>query len=44
MGAGWADGSPYGVADSGCRVILVAFKFDCIFYVGSLREGWLGGG
>ena len=41
MGGGWADGSPYGVVDSECCVMLVAFKFDCAFYVSSLREGGL---
>ena len=28
MEGGWADGSPYGVVYSGCRVMLVAFEFD----------------
>ena len=30
MRGGWADGSPYSVVDSGCRVMLVAFEFDGI--------------
>ena len=44
MEGGWADGSPYGVVDSGCRVMLVAFEFDGVFYVSnrSMRR-WLRG-
>ena len=30
--------------DSGCRVMLVAFEFDGVFYVSNLWEGGLGGG
>ena len=41
-GEGWAEGSPYGVVDSVCSVMLVAFEFDCVFYVSSLREGGQG--
>ena len=37
MGEGWVDGSPYGVVDSGCRVMLVAFEFDCVFHVSGGR-------
>ena len=40
-GGGWADGSPYGVVDGESQVMLDAFKFDCVFYVSSLREGVL---
>ena len=36
MGGGWADGSPYGVMSIGCRVMLVAFEFDGVFYVSDL--------
>ena len=33
MEGGWAvHRSPYGVVDSGCRVMLVAFEFDGVFY------------
>ena len=27
---------PYGVVDSGCHVMLVAFEFDGVFYVSNL--------
>ena len=36
MEGGWTDGSPYGVLDYGCQVMLVAFEFDCEFYVSKL--------
>ena len=38
MGGGWADGSPYSVVYSGCRVMLVDFELDRVFYVSTVRD------
>ena len=41
---GWADGSPYGVADSGCRVMLVAFKLIVYLMLVVYEKGGWGDG
>ena len=40
-GGGGAEGCPYGAVDSVYHVMFVAFEFDCVFYISSLREGGL---